>query len=57
MMLRIVILSYGQLRGEYNITETARFAISLYLPRRIFFIFGKYLSFSKYVTHYDTFTY
>ena len=25
MMLRIVILSFGQLRGEYNITETARF--------------------------------
>lgn len=25
MMLRIVILSYGQLNGEYNITETVRF--------------------------------
>ena len=25
MMLRIVILSFRQLRGEYNITETARF--------------------------------
>lgn len=44
MMLRIVILSFGQLRGEYN------------QPRKIFFIFSKYLLLSKYVTHYDTFS-
>ena len=38
-----------------NITANLWFAISLYLPRKIFFIFGEYLPFSKYITHYDTF--
>ncbi len=26
------------------------------MPRKILFVFGKYLPFSKYVTRYDTFT-
>ena len=32
-----------------------QFAISLYTPKNYSFIFGCYLPFSKYVTHYDIF--
>jgi len=38
-----------------NITANDSFAISLYLPKKGFFIFSKFLPFSKYATHYDTF--
>ena len=72
MMLRIVILSFGQFRGEYNITETARFQYHFCLQAKISlqtivcnstlpaekntFYFSASNIFSKYVTHYDTFT-
>ena len=71
IMLRIVIFPFGQLKGEYNITETVRFQYNFCLLAKISLqtivcnitqaaekeelFFGSYLPFSKNVTHYDTF--
>ena len=35
LMLRIVILSYGQFSGEYNITQTERFSYHFCLLAKI----------------------
>ena len=72
IMLRIVILPFGQLKGEYNITETARFQYHFCLLAKISLqtivcnitqpvekeelFFDRHLPFSKHITHYDTFT-
>ena len=66
-----VIFGYAEFYGEYNITKAGGFYITFavrqkyhckllvcnitFTHRKRNIIFGKYLLFSKYVTHYDTF--